>query len=171
MKKLILYLLLSFIVSYGSYSITILIIPNIIYKVFHYKIVNNQNVKDNELKHFHIPNDQSRDVVMPNPDFLYSTSFYDLSNGDINLKGKMPDSTYWSVSFYKPNTVNWFVKNDNEFIDNNLDMKITLSNSGQENSIVSPVKKGFMIIRILVEKKDSTSIGYYKELQKSITLN
>ena len=99
-------------------------IPNIIYKVFHYKIVNNQNVQDNELKHFDIPNDQSRDVVMPNPDFLYSTSFYDLSNGDLNLKGKMPESTYWSVSFYKPNTVNWFVKNDDEFIDNNLDMKI-----------------------------------------------
>ena len=129
MKKLILYLLLSFTVSYGSYNVTILMIPNIIYKVFHYKIVNNQNVQDNELKHFDIPNDQSRDVVMPNPDFLYSTSFYDLSNGDLNLKGKMPDSTYWSVSFYKPNTVNWFVKNDNEFIDNNLDMKITLSNS------------------------------------------
>ena len=146
-------------------------IPNIIYKVFHYKIVNNQNVQDNELKHFDIPNDKSRDVVMPNPDFLYSTSFYDLSNGDLNLKGKMPDSTYWSVSFYKPNTVNWFVKNDDEFIDNNLDMKITLSNSELENSIVSPVKKGFMIIRILVEKKDSKSIDYYKALQKSITLN
>ena len=171
MKKLILYLLLSFIVSYGSYNFTIIMIPNIIYKVFHYKIVNNQNVHDNELKHFDIPNDQSRDVVMPNPDFLYSTSFYDLSNGDLNLKGKMPDSTYWSVSFYKPNTVNWFVKNDNEFIDNNLDMKITLSNSDQENSIVSPVKKGFMIIRILVEKKDKKSIDYYKALQKSITLN
>ena len=109
MKKLILYLLLSFIVSYGSYNVSILMIPNIIYKVFHYKIVNNQNVHDNELKHFDIPNDQSRDVVMPNPDFLYSISFYDLSNGDLNLKGKMPDSTYWSVSFYKPNTVNWFV--------------------------------------------------------------
>ena len=88
-----------------------------------------------------------------------------------NLKGKMPDSTYWSVSFYKPNTVNWFVKNDNEFIDNKLDRKITLSNSNQENSIVSPVKKGFMIIRILVEKKDDESINYYKALQKSITLN
>jgi len=28
-----------------------------------------------------------------------------------------------------------------------------------------------MIIRILVEKKDSKSIDYYKALQKSITLN
>ncbi len=83
----------------------------------------------------------------------------------------MPDYTFWSFSFYKPNTFIWFLKNDNEFIDNNLDMKITLSNYEQENSIVSPVKKGFMIIRILVEKKDNKSIDYYKALQKSITLN
>jgi hypothetical protein len=33
------------------------------------------------------------------------------------------------------------------------------------------VKKGFMIIRILVEKKDQNSIDYYKSHQKSITIN
>lgn len=162
---------MSFIITYGSYHLTIYLIPNIVYSVFHYKILNNQKVKDNEIKHFNIPNHQSRDVVMPNPDFLYSTSFYDLSLGDLNLKGKMPDSTYWSVSFYKPNTVNWFVKNDQEFKGNNLDLKLTYSNSNDENSIVSPVKKGFMIIRILVEKKDDKSLNYYKSLQKSIILN
>jgi hypothetical protein len=37
--------------------------------------------------------------------------------------------------------------------------------------IKSPVKKGFMIIRMLVEKKDKKSIESYRTLQKNITIN
>jgi uncharacterized membrane protein len=155
--------------SVCSYNLTIHYIPNIVYTVFHYKIEKNQNIKDNEIKHFDIPTDQSRNVVMPNPDFLYSTIFYDLSEKDLNIN--MPDSTYWSVSFYKPNTINWFVKNDQEFETNNLDLTLTFNDSKSQGVIKSPVKKGFMIIRILVEKKDQNSIDYYKSHQKSITIN
>ena len=157
--------------SIGSYNLTIHYIPNIVYAVFHYKIEKNQNIKDNEIKHFDIPSDQSRNVVMPNPDFLYSTIFYDLSEKDLNINANMPDSTYWSVSFYKPNTINWFVKNDQEFVTNNLDLTLTFNDSGSENVIKSPVKKGFMIIRILVEKKDQKSIELYRNLQKNIVIN
>ena len=157
--------------SICSYNLTIHYIPNIVYAVFHYKIEKNQNIKDNEIKHFDIPSDQSRNVVMPNPDFLYSTIFYDLSEKNLNINANMPDSTYWSVSFYKPNTINWFVKNDQEFVTNNLDLTLTFNDSGSENVIKSPVKKGFMIIRILVEKKDQKSIESYRTLQKNIIIN
>ena len=157
--------------SIGSYNLTIHYIPNIVYAVFHYKIEKNQNIKDNEIKHFDIPSDQSRNVVMPNPDFLYSTIFYDLSEKDLNINAIMPDSTYWSVSFYKPNTINWFVKNDQEFVTNNLDLTLTFNDSKSQGVIKSPVKKGFMIIRILVEKKDQKTIESYINLQKNITIN
>ena len=157
--------------SICSYNLTIHYIPNIVYGVFHNKIEKNQDIGDNEIKHFDIPNYKSRDVVMPNPDFLYSVSFYDLSSGDLKLKGNMPDSTYWSVSFYKTNTINWYVKNDKEFNSNRLELNLTINNTKGENIIHSPVKKGLMIIRILVENKDQNSIDYYKSLQKSITIN
>ena len=157
--------------SIGSYNLTIHYIPNIVYAVFHYKIEKNQNIKDNEIKHFDIPSDQSRNVVMPNPDFLYSTIFYDLSEKNLNINANMPDSTYWSISFYKPNTINWFVKNDQEFVTNNLDLTLTFNDSESENVIKSPVKKGFMIIRILVEKKDQKTIESYRTLQKNIIIN
>ena len=85
MKKVIFYLLMLFLGSFGSYYLTINFIPKIVYEVFHYKIEKNQNIKDNEIKHFDIPSDQSRNVVMPNPDFLYSTIFYDLSEKDLNI--------------------------------------------------------------------------------------
>ena len=171
MKKIFFYLWILLIMSVCSYNLTIHYIPNIVYTVFHYKIEKNQNIKDNEIKHFDIPSDQSRNVVMPNPDFLYSTIFYDLSEKNLNINANMPDSTYWSVSFYKPNTINWFVKNDQEFVTNNLDLTLTFNDSESQGVIKSPVKKGFMIIRILVEKKDQNSIDYYKSLQKSIIIN
>ena len=157
--------------SVCSYNLTIHYIPNIVYTVFHYKIEKNQNIKDNEIKHFDIPSDQSRNVVMPNPDFLYSTIFYDLSEKNLNINANMPDSTYWSVSFYKPNTINWFVKNDQEFVTNNLDLTLTFNDSESQGVIKSPVKKGFMIIRILVEKKDQKTIESYRTLQKNIIIN
>ena len=157
--------------SICSYNLTIHYIPNIVYAVFHYKIEKNQNIKDNEIKHFDIPSDQSRNVVMPNPDFLYSTMFYDLSEKNLNINANMPDSTYWSISFYKPNTINWFVKNDQEFVTNNLDLTLTFNDSESENVIKSTVKKGFMIIRILVEKKDQKTIESYRTLQKNIIIN
>ncbi len=157
--------------SICSYNLTIHYIPNIVYAVFHYKIEKNQNIKDNEIKHFDIPSDQSRNVVMPNPDFLYSTIFYDLSEKNLNINANMPDSTYWSISFYKPNTINWFVKNNQEFVTNNLDLTLTFNDSESENVIKSPVKKGFMIIRILVEKKDQKTIESYRTLQKNIIIN
>jgi len=171
MKKIFFYLWILLIMSVCSYNLTIHYIPNIVYGVFHNKIEKNQGIRDNEIKHFDIPNYKSRDVVMPNPDFLYSVSFYDLSSGDLKLKGNMPDSTYWSVSFYKPNTINWYVKNDKEFNSNRLELNLTINNTKGENIIHSPVKKGLMIIRILVENKDQNSIDYYKSLQKSITIN
>ena len=171
MKKIFFYLGIILVMSICSYNLTIHYIPNIVYAVFHYNIEKNQNIKDNEIKHFDIPSDQSRNVVMPNPDFLYSTIFYDLSEKNLNINANMPDSTYWSISFYKPNTINWFVKNDQEFVTNNLDLTLTFNDSESENVIKSPVKKGFMIIRILVEKKDQKTIESYRTLQKNIIIN
>ena len=160
MKKGLTYLLVVGLTTFFSYNLTIKYLPNLIYGVFHYKMKNDHNINDNELKFYNLPSDKSKEVVMPNPDFLYVTSFYDLKNSPLNLTGKMPDSTYWSVSFYKSNTINWFVKNDKEFKDNHLNIVF----------IKSPDEKGIMIIRILVEKKDKVSIEFYKSIQKSISL-
>mgnify|MGYP002635041958 CR=1 FL=1 len=171
MKNIFFYLFLVFLMSYFSYHLTIHYIPKAVYGVFHYKLEKNQNLQDNEIKHFNLPSDEYKNVVMPNPDFLYSLCFYDLSKGDLNLTGTMPDSTYWSVSFYKSNTINWYVKNDIEFNTSQLELKLSLSDNNKKNTIQSPEKNGLMIIRILVEKKDQKSLDYFKSLQKSIKLN
>ncbi|MBT6170859.1 MAG: hypothetical protein HOH98_08960 [Flavobacteriaceae bacterium] len=86
----------------------------------------------------------------------------------------MPDSTYWSISFYKSNTINWYVKNDKEFKDNHLNIVLSKStvdlDLNSSTIIKSPDEKGVILIRILIEKKDEESIKFYKSIQKSISL-
>jgi len=175
MKKAVMYLLAVGLTTFFSYSLTIKYLPNFIYEFYHLRMKKNQNINDNELKLYNLPSDKSREVVMPNPDFLYVVSFYDLKNGPLKLTGKIPDSTYWSLAFYKSNTINWYIKNDLDFKNKNLNIVLTKypDEIDSNGSIVvkSPNEKGFMIIRILIEKKDEESIKYYKSIQKSIILN
>ncbi len=74
-KKITPYLLVFCLTTCFSYNFTINYFPNLVYEVLHYKLQNNQNINDNELKYYDLPNTKSNDVVMPNPDFMYVVSF------------------------------------------------------------------------------------------------
>jgi len=140
------------------------------------------NILENELRITPFPAEDSRAVVMPNPDFAYVSMFYDLDKGPIYISGLMPDSTYWSVALYEANTNNYFVKNDQQFDTNELDVIITTQKHPLTKDsrhlvgtlvpsyynfhlikeglvpigtelIKSPNEKGFLLIRVLSTKK------------------
>jgi len=123
-----------------------------------------------------LPNADSRFVVKPNPDFLYATCFYDLKNGPMRLTGNMPDSTYWSVALYEPNTVNFYVKNDLEFNSNQLDMVLTPPNiEGPKNDedfeiIKTPNMEGLILFRILVTDNAPENVKKYQNYANSIKI-
>ena len=123
-----------------------------------------------------LPNGESRFVVKPNPDFLYATCFYDLKNGPMRLTGNMPDSTYWSVALYEPNTVNFYVKNDLEFNSNELDMVLTPPHvEGPKNDedfeiVKSPNTEGLILFRILVTDNSPENVKKYQTYSKSIKI-
>jgi len=102
-----------------------------------------------------LPNAETRFVVKPNPDFLYATSFYDLKNGPMRLTGNMPDSTYWSVALYEPNTVNFYVKNDLEF---------------NSEIVKSPNTEGMILFRILVTDNSPENVKKFQSYSKSIKI-
>ena len=58
------------------------------------------------------------------------------------------------------------LKTIKSLIQTKLDLTLTLNDSKSEDFITSPVKKGFMIIRILVEKKDQKTIESYTSSSK-----
>jgi uncharacterized membrane protein len=58
------------------------------------------------------PSAQSRGVVRPSPDLLYSICPYDLSAGPLVVEAHGPSGSYWSVSVFDSETDNVFVRND-----------------------------------------------------------
>lgn len=154
MKKGILYLVALLVLSLICYKFTIKYLPNVIYSRVKTKMITQSQIKENELRILPFPTSDNRAVVKPNPDFAYASSFYNLSEGPIHLTGPMPDSTYWSLALYEPNTNNFYIKNDTQFDKDQLNVVIAsasqsdVSVNGAE-VIASPNEKGFMLIRIL----------------------
>ena len=133
---------------------TIKYTPNIIYSKVKSKILTQSDIQENELRLLPFPDEDSRAVVMPNPDFAYISMFYDLNNGPVHVSGKMPDSTYWSVALYEPNTSNHYVKNDMQYGTSDLDIVvapegISYKSKKESEVIVSPTIEGFLLFRIL----------------------
>ncbi len=174
MKRLATYVLLGIATSVLAYYLTILYLPNAIYAGLSYRLQQSRGVASNELIYVDLPTDTSRNVVMPNPDFLYIACFYDVSECPQRITGTMPDATYWSLAFYQPNTVNWYIKNDRQFGTPQLD--VTISKAGDRSMessseiAYSPVDKGFMLIRILVTDNAPERLAAYKALQASVRL-
>ena len=66
----------------------------------------------NTIRHDPRVSAQSRNVVRPSPDLLYSACGYDISRRPLRVHAVIPKDTYWSVSMFAANTDNFFVIND-----------------------------------------------------------
>jgi uncharacterized membrane protein len=96
----------------------------------------------------------SRTVVSPSPDLLYSACSYDVSKAPLRISASVPD-TYWSLSFFAPNTDNFFVINDRQVKGNRVDIilvgpGISFKNPGNAQVVTSPSSRGVALIRILI---------------------
>lgn len=174
MKKILIYLALIGVLSTGFYYLTLFFIPNAIYMIAAMRLKKQQNAEVNELIYTALPRDEARAVVMPNPDFMYALSFYDVSEQPLRLSGNMPDSTYWSVAFYQPNTINWYIKNDMQYGTDQLDLIIVKEGTSITDATTeiahSPLDKGMLLIRILVTDDSPEIVAKYEALQHTIQL-
>ncbi len=169
MKILLFYLALLIAGIFLGNKMALHYFPNMLFEGAKEKI----GTTENEFRYAAIPDENSRFVTKPNPDFLYATCFYNLEDGPLHLIGNMPDSTYWSIALYEPNTVNFYVKNDMEFNTDKLDLIISkneINNLGKERNIISPSEKGLILFRILVTDNSPENVERYEAFQKSIML-
>lgn len=173
MKKLIIFFVLFILSFLIGKQLMLYQFPKFAYKVAKQKI----NRPDNEVAFAKLPDANSRFVVKPNPDFLYVTCFFDLSEGPLHLTGNLPDSSYWSISFYNPSTENYYVKNDQNY--QQSEVSLVLRNDSQEtvpnvedHEVVSTEQlKGLILFRILVADHSPENLARLSEFQKSIQIN
>ena len=83
-------------------------LPNLVYKIATGRIDHKFNAWINSGK----TDASMRRVVMPNPDFVYSALFYDVSDKNVIVSGVLPDSTYASISFYDDRCQPYYVYNN-----------------------------------------------------------
>ncbi|MEM1579006.1 MAG: DUF1254 domain-containing protein [Archaeoglobaceae archaeon] len=123
-----------------------------------------KDVKPNTVYHEKVIDASFKKVVMPSPDILYSACVFDLSDKDLLITARVPEFTYWSVSFYALNTDNFFVVNDQSV---RGEFRAVLSlNKSCKDCIISPSSKGIIIFRIFIP--DNSLLPEIIEYQKSI---
>ncbi|MBA22569.1 MAG: hypothetical protein CMP52_04430 [Flavobacteriales bacterium] len=162
-------LILGFAMGYKGF---IKYYPNLLFKGAERKIGGSENT----IRLGNLPDDKSQMIVKPNPDFMYVSCFFNLEDGPLNLSANISSSNYWSVAFYEPNTVNFYVKNDEQFESNKLNLLIAhegnLPSTVDEDIelIKSRTKKGLVLFRFLVNSSDVDDVNKIKQIQKSIEL-
>jgi uncharacterized membrane protein len=108
---------------------------------------------------------ESRIVVRPSPDLVYSIVSYDVSKEPLRLTAKVPTGTYWSVSFFQQNTDNFFVVNDRQVKSNPVEILLVrqgrqVPDAGNAMVAASPTDRGILLIRHLLLSDDK-----YEELR------
>ncbi len=111
---------------------------------------------------------ETREVVRPSPDLLYSICFYDVSKTPLQISATVPD-TYWSISLFQNNTVNFFVKNDRQVQGKKVNFLLigkdtSYTNAGNAEVIVSPTDTGVLLFRMLIT--DATKLSELLRIQK-----
>ena len=123
----------------------------------------------NRFFHGRAPTHQSRQIVMPSPDLVYSNCVYDLSAGPVRFSGALPPADhYWSLSLYAHNTDNYFVLNDRQLPNRGFDVVLGRSDLRQMNGAItveSPTETGIALIRMIQRQPDD--IGVIQTSQRS----
>ena len=114
---------------------------------------------------------ESRTVVMPSSDLLYSACLYDVSKYPLLLTAVVPD-TYWSISGYATNTDNFFCINDRQVKSNPVEVVLvakgmSYTDTGKAHVVVAPSDKGIVLVRILIP--DKGELQRLMQVQKQVT--
>jgi uncharacterized membrane protein len=160
MKKWLLWTALgTLVVAIAVHIITLTMVPIYIMKNTMSKYPTNQLMKGQKT------DAQSRGVVRPSPDLVYSIVSYDVSKEPIRFTAKVPTDTYWSVSMFEENSDNYFVVNDRQVKSNPLEILLVkqgmkYTDAGNAQVVVSPTDRGILLARHLLQSDNK-----YQELR------
>lgn len=108
---------------------------------------------------------ETKEVVAPNPNMLFSVILYDVSQKPLLIESPVP-TTYWSISFYADNTDNYFILNDRQVNANSV--KLLLTNGKDPvpriegtQVVKAQSNKGVVLFRYLIKDE-----AHFKEIDK-----
>jgi uncharacterized membrane protein len=109
-----------------------------------------------------------RKVVLPNPDFIYSACFFDLTKNDLMISGEFPDTAkYCSLAFYGDNVQPFYVINNLQGFGKKYNVRLSGVHR-TPNVIQAKSKQGVILMRLLIT--DSFQIDSAKKFQKKFSV-
>ena len=158
MKGWIRWIVATLVLAVIFHVATVMAIPHLVMKTAYKRIVQRAGSRANVLIHSPRVTVESRAVVRPSPDLLYSVCVYDVSENPLHITASVPD-TYWSLSFYQTNTDNFYVLNDRQAKTNPVEIVLVGPEMGVPNVanaevVVAPTEKGIFLLRTLIMNED-----------------
>lgn len=95
---------------------------------------------------------QSRSIVMPSPDMLYSVCTFDVSKGSLRISAHPGLSTYWSIALYAANSDNFYVQNDRHAPGQAVSLTLVSRHSpeaAKPGVVIAPTDTGVLLMRVL----------------------
>lgn len=157
-KKIFIRVLLFSVVVFVTQNVFIAFIPRMVFGIAKHRFAQPLNTV------VHAPRTDAklRRVVLPNPDFIYSACFFDVTQRDIILKGEFPDSSqYCSLSFYDNEVQPFYVANN---CSGSKNFEIRLSSKNSPGKTIAKTLQGAALLRILVA--DSSQLSEALRIQK-----
>ena len=168
MKTWLRWIVLTLALAVIFHFLTVTLFPRVIMALATQRIQNRSGSEVNTLLHSPRVTVDSRHVVKPSPDLLYSLCVYDVAEKALRISVPVPD-TYWSISFYQTNTDNFYVLNDRQAKSNPVEIVLVgpdMTVPPVENAqvVVAPTNKGVFLLRSLI--KDEDKLGDFIKIQK-----
>lgn len=109
----------------------------------------------NHMLHSPIVTAQSRAIVRPSPDLLYSSCPFDVSTGPVLIDVAPIDAPYWSLSVFDHATNVAFVRNNQQ--SGGRPIRVALVGDGQAaptgyQTVRVPGRRGVALIRVLIDR-------------------
>lgn len=166
-------LILTIILAISIHIIIILSIPEIIMLIA-------SHIHPGGLNRVHysgLITSDSRAVVLPSPDLLYSSILYDVSQHPLIIRTVIPQHTYWSISLYNSRTDNYFSLNDTQATSKKLriavvskKMRNAVENKGFDKIIEADSDRGMILFRMLIDDLENKNrVNELIDIQKQTT--
>lgn len=135
----------------GQYLLALLL-PNLVMEVLYDR--GGRQGGYNQLLVNPVPDHTARGVVRPSPDLLYASCIYNLDQGPLSIKARVPER-YWSMQFYQMNTDNYAgitnQRHERHRVGSNVE--VTLIGADDDPAsypgevIQSPTQRGIVLLR------------------------
>jgi uncharacterized membrane protein len=158
MKRIVKWLAALVILTAVFHVAAVALLPRVIMSVALGKIESQLGLPLNQVGHGEPRTADTRTVVRPSPDLLYSIIRYDVSEKPLRITAPVPDS-YWSVSFFADNTDNYFALNDRQVKKNPVEIILIKKGAkfpaGQDAEVVeAKSEKGVVLLRLLIQDEN-----------------